>query len=168
MSSQQAGLRRGKLSRHTSSVKAIIVPVHKASSTVMKTTCLAVIALSLWLGGMGCALCCATGLTESCCLNRNKATAESDCCKRAKCESIPDNTKAALRSAREIGCTLLPNQSAGLAIVPRITDEAAIQVPAPNIYSALITGLYPSSRAVDPPSPLNRGGTYLLCCALLI
>jgi hypothetical protein len=141
--------------------------LHKASSKAIKIICLIVIALSLWLGGTGCALCCATGLTESCCLNKNKTAAEPECCKQAKCESVPSDAKTLWRSAGEIGCTLLPNQSASLAVVPRVADEAAIQAIAINIYSAPITGSY-SSRFIDPPSPLNRGGTYQLCCALLI
>jgi hypothetical protein len=149
--------------------------VHRTPPIILKIACLAVVLLTMWLGGFGCSLCCATGLTESCCLNKTitkqvsskAACAESGCCKRAKREIIPSSAETALRSAGEIGCRLLPNQSASLTVAERATDDRAIQGAAINALPLLGTSFHPS-RIVDPPLPRNRGATYLRCCALLI
>ena len=157
--------------------EAIIIAVHRTPPIVLKIACLATVLLTMWLGGFGCSLCCATGLTESCCLNKSKtitqqassktACAESGCCKRAKREIAPSSAETALRSADEIGCRLLPNQSASLTVAERATNDRAIQGAALNALTLLGTGFHPS-RIIDPPLPRNRGATYLQCCALLI
>ena len=148
---------------------AIICAVLKPSPMRTKTTCLAVIALTMWLGGFGCAFCCATGLTESCCLKDRNAYAdcgESGCCKQAKSKSTSHSEESISRPVGVIGCTLLPNQSRSLAPIPRVTNDLPDDVSKIDLSFAFIGDI--DAPTLDPPSPLNRGGTYLRCCVLLI
>jgi hypothetical protein len=149
--------------------------MQKATPIKLKFVCQAVIAMFLWLSGFGCALCCATGLTKSCCLDKTKAgiqsetkndCAESGCCKQAKRKISSPRAETALQSASEIGCRLLPNQTPSLIGAQRATDAAFQEAPT-DASLAVFYSLRPS-RFVEPPSPLNRGATYLDCCALLI
>ena len=143
----------------------------------------AVIAVILWLGGFGCSLCCATGATDSCCLEGRRSTARAtapaagatscdagaacSCCKSRRAELRVALTDEAIGRERALGCSLLPNQVEAVTVHIRATDALAAQaeLPAPLFISS---GLARTASFLETPPPLNRGGTYLRCCVLLI
>jgi hypothetical protein len=115
-------------------------------------------------------LCCATGVTESCCLDeRNAATncGEESCCTRAESTCASDSQESISQLPGPIGCSLLPDQTRSLAPLTRVSTELPDGIQAINSSFATI-GDIRVSPFIDPPSPLNRGGTYLRCCVLLI
>lgn len=152
-----------------------------------KTCCLAVVALVLWLGGFGCTLCCATGLTDACCIEgpgvaetcssslrsasraaSRAATTEHSCCQRAKCKDTDSRTTEISRTAGVKGCSLLPNQAVSLGVVSQITDHSFATSLASDSPLALERTARPADHIIPPPLPLNRGGTYLRTCVFLI
>lgn len=155
--------------RHTQAPVTIFYVLPKQSSMRMKFSCLAVIILAMWLGGFGCALCCATGVTESCCLDERNSAAcgVKSCCAKAESKGAPASEDAISPLPGVIGCSLLPDQTRSLAPLTRVSTDLpdgvqAIDSSIANIDHARIPPF------IDPPSPLNRGGTYLRCCVLLI
>jgi hypothetical protein len=148
----------------------IILAVLKPSPMRMKFCCLALVALSMWLGGFGCALCCANGVTESCCLDeRNSATAcgEKSCCSPVEGKGASRFEDAISQLPGVIGCSLLPDHTRSLAPLTRVGTELPDQIQAINSSLEIILDLR-VAPSIDPPLPLNRGGTYLRCCVLLI
>jgi hypothetical protein len=153
------------------------------ASTYKRTGSLAVIAVTLWLGGFGCSLCCATAATDSCCLRERQASARAtasaagatscdtgaacSCCKSHGAGSPANLTDTAIGREGAIGCSLLPNRIEGVTAQVRIAEPLTTQseLPAP-----LFTPYRPARTASlrEAPPPLNRGGTYLRCGALLI
>jgi hypothetical protein len=145
---------------------------------------LAVIAITLWLGGFGCSLCCATGATDSSCLDTHKtltgatttaasviscdtASAECSCCKPYRDDSKIALRDTAIQRKGAIGCSLLPNRLEGVTAQVRATDGLLMQ----GGLAATPIFLYSPTRMaslLEAPQPLNRGGTYLRCCVLLI
>lgn len=149
---------------------AMIVAVLKPSPMRVKFSCLAIVALTMWLGGFGCALCCATGVTESCCLDERNAATDCDvksCCTQAEAAGASGTEDAISQLPGVIGCSLLPDQTRSLAPLTRVSTELPDGIQAISSSFAINVDLHiaPSS---DPPLPLNRGGTYLRYCALLI
>lgn len=148
----------------------IIRTVSKPSPIRLKVTCLAMVALAMWLGGFGCALCCATGLTEACCLDERNAPADcgvKSCCAQAKSMDASPSEDTVSPRAGVIGCSLLPDQTRSLAPLTRVSIDLPDGVQALNNSIAII-GNRRIAPFIDSPSPLNRGGTYLRCCVLLI
>lgn len=144
-----------------------------SSPIVIKVCCLAIISLSFWLGGFGCAFCCATGLTEACCLDELGASAqrqtppERNCCQRSKCKDS-DPRETIISQMEEIkGCSLLPNKAVALGVVSQNIDDSFL-IPLPTQPLLVLDGIPLHKAYLIPPSPLNRGGTYLRCCVLLI
>jgi hypothetical protein len=141
------------------------------SAVFKKVSCLAIVALMLWLGGFGCALCCSTGTTDLCCTGEQStcsgpASQVSDCCKRAGEQCAASNTDS-ISQPPDGSCSLLPNQAASILTVSSSTSlfAAAIQhhqfIPKPDIDAH--TPVYARSLLLA-----NRGSTYLRCCVLLI
>jgi len=149
---------------------SILFAVIKPSTMLMQIACLSIIALTMWLGGFGCAFCCATGLTGSCCLKERNTSAdctERACCKQAIKRNTAKSRDAISRSEGAVGCSLLPDQSRSLAPIPRVANELSDGVQATT--SPLELFLKRSfGPIVNHPSPLNRGGTYQRLCVLLI
>ena len=149
----------------------IILAVRKPSPTRMRFCCIAIVALTMWLGGFGCALCCAAGVTESCCLD--EPNSNTDCGVKSCCSQVePADASASSEDAISqlpgaIGCSLLPDQSRSLAPLTQVATDWPDGIQAINSPFAIISAprIAPS---IDPPIPLNRGGTYLRCCVLLI
>jgi hypothetical protein len=154
------------------------------ASVYQRISSLAVIAVTLWLGGFGCSLCCATGATDSCCLDTHKtpagattiainvtscdtASAECSCCNPFTDDSKTALMDTAIQREGAIGCSLLPNRLEGVTAQVKATDALLMQggLAAPPIF------LYSPTRTASllkAPQPLNRGGTYRRCCVLLI
>lgn len=144
---------------------------------------LAVIAVILWLGGFGCSLCCATGATDSCCLEGHQSTARAtapaagatscdagtacSCCKSRRAERRIDLTDEAIGRKGALGCSLLPNRLEGVTVHVRAADALSAQAELPTLLF-IPGGLARTSSLLETPPPLNRGGTYLRCCVLLI
>lgn len=155
----------------------------RLASAYKSIVSLAVIAVTLWLGGFGCSLCCATGATDSCCLKEHHASARAtisatsaascdagaacSCCKFQKVGSQAALTDTTIGREGAIGCSLLPNRIEGVTAQVRIADTLTTQseLPAP-LFVLYSPGRTASLR--EAPPPLNRGGTYLRCCVLLI
>ena len=149
---------------------SILFAVHNPSTMLMKGVCLSIIGLTMWLGGFGCAFCCATSLVDSCCLNRRDISVgctEKACCKQATKKNASESREAISKSDGAIGCSLLPNQSRNLAPLPRVSDNLSYGVQALDSPLAFLSDSLVGPRP-NPPSPLNRGGTYLRLCVLLI
>ena len=144
--------------------------VHKPSTMPMKSVCICIVAVTMWLGGFGCAFCCVTSLVDSCCLNERDMSvgcSEKACCKQATKKNSSESREAISKSDGAIGCSLLPNQSRNLAPLPRVSDDSSHGVQALDSPLAFLTNSLVGPRP-DSPSPLNRGGTYLRLCVLLI
>ena len=153
------------------------------ASSYKRVGSLTVIAVILWLGGFGCSLCCTTGATDSCCLNGHQSTARAtapaagatscdagaacNCCKSRRVERRIALTDEAIGRGVAIGCSLLPNQVEAITVHIRATDALAAQAELP---ASLFISSGPARTAslLEPLPPLNRGGTYLRCCVLLI
>ena len=149
---------------------SILFAVHKPSTMLMKSACLSIVALTMWLGGFGCAFCCATSLVDSCCLNERDISVgcgEKACCKRATKKNDAESREAISEADGAIGCLLLPNQSRNLAPLPRVSNELSAGVQALDSPLAFLSHTL-AAPILDPPPPLNRGGTYLRLCVLLI
>lgn len=143
---------------------------------------LAITAVILWLGGFGCSLCCATGATDSCCLKAPRsstgtttsavgaascnASAACSCGKSQKIKRQIALTGDAIGRQGAIGCTLLPSQLDGVTAQVRIADTLVIlsELPAPLLTPSGHT----RTPSLSETPPLNRGGTGLRCCVLLI
>lgn len=149
---------------------SILFAVHKPATMLMKGACLSIIALTMWLGGFGCALCCATGLLDSCCLDAKDASiacTEKSCCRQAPRRNNSESGESVSRSDGVNGCSLLPDQSRSLAPLPRVTNDLSVGVQALDSPLAFLSHTL-AAPIVDPSPPLNRGGTYLRLCVLLI
>src|ERR1044071_8013480 len=84
----------------------------------------AVILITLWLGGVGCSLCCASSDQDSCCLREEKSNSggsifsdNSSCDTRSSCSCCRSQTAqrqrqndAAITNDAIVGCSLLPNR----------------------------------------------------------
>jgi hypothetical protein len=154
-----------------------------SASTYKRIGSLAVIAVTLWLGGFGCSLCCATGATDSCCLKDHQSPARAtaaamgatscdagaacSCCKSQRAGRQAALTDEAIGRQGALGCSLLPNRVEGVTVEVRVADAHATQGEPPATIFALYTPARTASLREAPP-PLNRGGTYLRCCVLLI
>ena len=153
------------------------------ASSYKRISSLAVVAVILWLGGFGCSLCCATGATDSCCLDGHQSPARAtartagatscdagaacSCCKSRRAGRQIAQTDEAIGREGALGCSLLPNRLEGVTVHLRATDALVAQAELPT--PLLIPG--GSARTLsllETPPPLNRGGTYLRCGVLLI
>lgn len=140
-----------------------------------KSFCLTVAVILLWLGGLGCALCCATMVTEACCAEENSATlmilspdeSEHGCCQTSQSIGNSSNDSAISKTASLKGCSLLPRPETSLAVLPHIAGDEAI---APTRGDPLMFGDFAINikiAAIHPSLP-GRNDTYLRCCVLLI
>ena len=145
--------------------------------------CVAVVALVLWLSGFGCAFCCATGLTEACCMdevfasacNRSSAVAatpvgqaEHSCCQRSKLKDGRSRAQVVSPAGGIKGCSLLPNRAISLGILSRtsadsLVDQLLFEPPREPEGISIHADQFSS-----PPFARNRGGTPLRCCPLMI
>ena len=154
-----------------------------SASTGKRVGSLAIVALILWLGGFGCSLCCATGATDSCCLKGRQSTARASipaasatscgagaacsCCQSRRAERRVALTNEAVEREGALGCSLLPNQVEAITVQVKASDALAVQAELPTpLFTAC--GSIQTASLLEPPPPLNRGGTYLRCGVLLI
>ena len=133
--------------------------------------CLAIVVLTLWLSGFGCALCCSTGGTDLCC-TKEQITCNrppevlSDCCRQAwkQCAATTANS---ISQPIDASCSLLPNQTPSLLSVSSATSLFAAVLPVYQFSLRQETGVQAPVLAITA-LPANRGSTYLHCCAFLI
>lgn len=143
----------------------------------LKAGALTVIALTLWLGGFGCSFCCAAGVNDACCRaprwpvgessSSQDICAEDSCCKPSASLSAIPSGEIALSATGVSGCSLLPAQPVSHSAEQRITGELAGTTVMPGPAFEL-TSFTETDIFTYPPSPRNRGATYLRCCVLLI
>ena len=138
----------------------------------IKCCCLVIVALTLWLGGFGCALCCAGQITETCCsgqINKcqitrsNTERGESSCC--SKPQRCAGSTDVITRPACVKACNLFHERTPSLVATSLTTDDSVAEIngsqwPSLNALRA--------AQFVTPSMPRNRSGTYLRSCTLLI
>lgn len=140
-----------------------------------KSCSLAVAAIAFWLGGIGCAFCCATMAAEACCpeesitskvLSPSHDESAHACCQISPVRSASSQGNALSKREGLRVCALLPSDETSLALIPHVSDETV---------SASGNGLpvFASSASVVRPEqvylhPPGRDDTYLKCCALLI
>ena len=138
----------------------------------IKCYCLVIVALTLWLSGFGCALCCVGSTTESCCserINICQATSsdtergESSCC--AKPQRCADSTEVITQPECVKACNLFHERTLSLAATSQTTDGSAAEI---NELQYPSLSVLAEARFVTPSLPRNRSGTYLRSCALLI
>jgi hypothetical protein len=154
----------------------------RLASAYKRIGSLAVIAVTLWLGGFGCSLCCATGATDFCCLDQHRSSVRAttsgagaascsavacSCCRTSRADRKSDPNGNTIQPEGAIGCLLLPNRVEGVTVQLRVDDAFACQGEPPAPLFALYTPTRTASLREAPP-PLNRGGTYLRCGVLLI
>lgn len=136
------------------------------STICKKFGALALIALVLWLNGFGCSLC---GLSCASDDSASVTTTPRDCCTEESCKpatvDVGRDIEDALSAPHQIGCSLLPSQQA--AILPHVDCDVTISTLPSNPFLLLQAQALPAI-SLDPPIPLNRGGTYLRCCVLQI
>src|SRR5215216_2970479 len=148
----------------------------QALSTIhLKIVATTVTALMLWLGGFGCTFCCATGVTDACCqgahglpgkVSSSQESRDKDsCCKPPVAASETSSGDSVLLPVGIRGCSLLPAQLTSLSPEQRISGDLAIS---PAIASPAVELVHyaPSKAFIYPPTPRNRGATYLRCCVL--
>lgn len=136
------------------------------STIYQKIGALALIALVLWLNGFGCSLCGLSCASED---SASVTAAPRDCCTEERCKPATvdagRDSEDSLSAPQQIGCSLLPSQQA--AILPHVDYDVTISTLPSNPFLLLQAKTLPA-MSLDPPIPLNRGGTYLRCCVLLI
>lgn len=138
----------------------------------IKICCLVIVALTLWLGGFGCALCCAGQITESCCPDQvNKCQmssleaerGESSCC--AKTQRCAGSTDVIAQPECVKACNLFHERTPSLAATSQSTDDSVAEV---NESQCPSLSVLCGTQFITPSLPRNRSGTYLRSCALLI
>lgn len=153
------------------------------ASSYKRIGSLVVVAVILWLGGVGCSLCCASGASDSCCLNENQSAARAtapatgatsceagatcSCCRFRRGDRQAALTGEAIGREGALGCSLLPNQVEAITAPARATDALVAQSDL-ALRLFVSSGLSQTTSLLGPPLPLNRGGTYLRCGVLLI
>lgn len=145
------------------------------SPQLKKICSLTLAAFALWLGGFGCALCCATMVTKDCCADEefHAATAalsfaesEHACCQMAD-ETSPSQGAAISKRASLKSCVLLPTDKTNLALIPQFfTDvHTGSTFDEPFLLQPVALEIRPVAIDTSPP---GRSDTYLRCCVLLI
>jgi hypothetical protein len=145
---------------------------------------LAIILVTLWLGGVGCSSCCATGLADACCTGSHKgqfscasenekvtsceeSSSEKSCCQKPFQRNKNASTGAVIQSLGSIGCSLLPAHIEAFTSSFSGIGEFPLQSEVPTLPLALPV-LPRTIFNSDTPLIRNRGGTYIQHCALLI
>lgn len=146
-------------------------------SAQLKAGALAIIVITMWLGGFGCSFCCATGVTKACCLgsqglpgkvfSSEESCASDSCCKPSGVNSETPSGETVSSPAGVRGCSLLPAQQTSLFAEQRISGEMALAGDVASPPVELVSYAHPKAF-IYPPTPRNRGATYLRCCVLLI
>ncbi|MEW6207846.1 MAG: hypothetical protein AB1631_05725 [Acidobacteriota bacterium] len=129
--------------------------------------CMAVTAIALWLGGLGCALRCGLDAVYAYCDEKPAASCHA-AVRVEHCQAGSSDDRLTDSISRQAGlkdCSLLPNQATSLAVFSRDGDAPDL----PLDHRALIDGIIPHKEIFIPNSlTYDRGQVYLLCCALLI
>jgi hypothetical protein len=138
----------------------------------LKLAAATIIVVMLWLGGFGCSFCCATGATDACCRDAQGLSGKVSCNAISCCKPSTDVNEAAPGEAISSqgglrSCSLLPAQLTSLSAEQRISGNLALagDVDSPQVEPVSYAQTEPFTT---PPSPRNRGATYLQCCVLLI
>jgi hypothetical protein len=132
-------------------------------------SCLAVVLLTLWLSGFGCAFCCSTGLGNHCCSSQQNSCAtkaEADCCKPEKQQGASTDGDA-ISKLPNANCPLLPSQTPSEFRQSQVTSLLAAILPVTPFIPQLETDKY-APVFTNSLLPTNRGSTYLRCCVFLI
>ena len=138
-----------------------------SSVSVRRIGSLAIVVLTLWLGGFGCALCCSTGVTELCCTDNQTSCSNQDlCCKQASKQCAESLADSISKPGGE-SCPLLPSQTASFVTQSSSTSLFAAVIPTHQFVPKLeLDAQMPLN--ISSMLPANRGSTYLRCCVLLI
>jgi hypothetical protein len=111
-------------------------------------------------------------MTDACCQNAqelsDQATCEGDnCC----CKPMADDGGASGESVSSPvgikGCSLLPTQLISLSAEQRVSRDLAL-AKSITIQQVELVNRAQTEVFIYPPTPRNRGATYLRCCVLLI
>lgn len=136
----------------------------------LRLTCFAVMLLTLWLGGAGCVLCCASETLSEYSAAKDigcsrTASDQGSCCKIKK--NKPGPARESTFERKQMSCALFAKQ------IEALTQWSTSPVPlfeSVNDFQAFhlepIALRERDSRASNHPP--NRGSTYLQCCVLLI
>jgi len=144
------------------------------SSKMKKICSLATLALALWLGGFGCALCCATLETKECCsgeaffaIDASSLEDQHGCCLIDDQNDSPSPDTAISKRTSLKRCALLPNDETSLALIPQIIidDHTASTFTEPVLFQPPALEIRPVAVDTSPPGRID---TYLRCCVLLI
>src|SRR5262249_56510447 len=145
------------------------------------------VTIIMWQAGLGCAFCCLTkfesnGLEKVFASQGNdsseNARQEFDCCRKAKTKSTrseqpvsPSGDKSSPPQLSQVtdvsACSLLPHNLASAKISSPYADNLSVKaelIPLP--FTAVSQSL--EAKFVPAILPLNRGGTFLRHCILLI
>lgn len=150
-----------------------------------KIGALAIILVTLWLGGVGCSSCCATGLADACCEEGHKkgfpcatenqkadscceTTTEKSCCQKSSQKNDSASTGASIKSLGSIGCSLLPARLEAFTSSVVKVEAPPLQSEVPALLLILPVVLPRTIFTSDSSLIRNRGGTYIQHCALLI
>ena len=134
------------------------------SSKSKRICCLAISVIALWLGGLGCALCCGLDAADAF-FDEKPAVSCHTTAHVEHCQKSTDSTDSISRQANLKDCSLLPNQTTSLAVTSRASDAPDL----PEDQSMPTESLISHEEIFIPARlPLNRGQVYLRFCALLI
>ena len=145
------------------------------------------VTIILWQAGLGCAFCClsksaSNGLEKICASQGNDSSEntqqEFDCCREAKTkatrseqpvsQSGDKSSPLQLSQVTDVSaCSLLPHNLASAKVTSPYADTLNVKAELiASLFSALSHSV--ESKFVPAVLPLNRGGTYLRHCILLI
>jgi hypothetical protein len=123
--------------------------------------------IALWLGGLGCGLCCGLEIVAACFDEKPvlscHSTAHVDHCQKQTSDAQSTDSISGQASLKD--CSLLPNQATSLAVTSRAVDAHALPE-----YELMPTEgiIFHKEVFIPDPLPPNRGQVYLQLCALLI
>lgn len=139
------------------------------ASTYKRTGSLTVIAAMLWLGGVGCGVCCVTGAEANASISAPSCEARTtcNCCKGRKAKINVRVVETAINGENAQGCSLLGNCITGYTVRVRTSDAGITHSETPSTHLPFIEHGLPKSIFKSRPS-LDHGDVYLRCCVLLI
>jgi hypothetical protein len=136
--------------------------------------CLSVVLATLWVNGFACALCCTDCLfaARPCAIGGAACHMEQkdDCCNATQCRSKePPRSASSISRSGAQDCLLLPRTIPTVLRQSKDKGKArAAPVAVRLVFKPTPEQRGPLSQRPSSQTLLNRGSTYLRCCALLI